>query len=101
MLILDLEESDVSDIPTISILSSNRPIIHDVTDIDESSPAGLIEHPVETDGEQVDDIVEAAIDGSPLISEMLGTEISDIPIDIDSAENGEEVLDEGENLEEE
>lgn len=75
-------------IPTISILSSTRPVIHDVTDIDENSSAGLIEHPVDTDHEQTDEIVEEA-ETSPLISEVFGTEMSDLPISNEVAENEE------------
>lgn len=98
---LDLE--DVSGIPTISILSSNGPIIHDVTDIDENSSAGLIEHPVETDGEQAESVVEPIIDGSPLISEVFGTDISDLPIAVDdpTSHGVDNVPDDEEALEEE
>lgn len=97
-----MEDSDVSGIPTISILSSNGPIIHDVTDIDENSSSGLIEHPVETDGEQTESVVEPTIDGSPLISEVFGTDISDLPIAVDHTSNDVDgVPDEEDNLEEE
>ena len=75
IVLTDLDESEHSSMPTISLVSSpsTGPVIHDVTDIDETS-ADMVELPNEED--EIDDTDELK-DDSPLISEIFST---DLPI---------------------
>lgn len=62
----------------MSILS-NGPIIHDVTDIDETSSQDLIEPTTEIEAEATEDAGQQ-LKESPLISEVFATDIPEIPI---------------------
>ena len=72
-----------------------------MTDIDESSSADLIEQPTEIEPDQSDEVSDDVIPGSPLISEVFGTDISELPIAVDTAGNGVEVSNLEANLDEE
>lgn len=76
----------MSDIP-----SPKGPIIHDVTDIDESSCADLIGNCNELDADQMDEITEVVPnEKSPEIFFPMA-HISELPISVESTEHEEEV----------
>ncbi|KZS12810.1 heat shock factor protein isoform X3 [Daphnia magna] len=88
----DLEDSAVSGNPNVSDIPSPKgPIIHDVTDIDESSCADLIGNCNELDADQMDEITEVVPnEKSPEIFFPMA-QISELPISVESTEHEEEV----------
>lgn len=90
--VLDLEDSAVSGNPNVSDIPSPKgPIIHDVTDIDESSCADLIGNCNELDADQMDEITEVVPnEKSPEIFFPMA-QISELPISVESTEHEEEV----------
>ncbi|XP_057379463.1 heat shock factor protein-like isoform X5 [Daphnia carinata] len=88
----DLDESAVSGNPNMSDIPSPKgPIIHDVTDIDESSCADLIGNCNDLDADQMEEIAEVVPnEKSPEIFFPMA-QISELPISVESTEQEDEV----------
>lgn len=90
--ILDLGQSAASGNSTMSEVPSPKgPIIHDVTDIDDSSCADLIENCNDLDNEQIDEIAEVVSNEKSSEAFFPIAQISELPISVESAELEDEI----------